>query len=395
MVIDLQEFQNVTVDATGIAQVGGGVRLGDMASELYNQAQRALPHGTCPGVGIGGHASHGGFGYSARMWGLTLDTIIGLDVVLANGSLVHATTTAYPDIYYAMRGAADSFGITTSFYLQTQPVPASVVNWEYSFPNMFTSAATTTAVFTSVQAFALNASIVDRKLGFGIYLDGTNFHIDGTYLGDLTTFNSAIAPALLTGLPTPFSSTVQSVDWIESLTLLASPQPLQQPKEGYNLHDDFFAKSVVTPSSSPLTTDALNSYFSYIIENGVDAPSPWFSIINLYGGADSQINVPSPSSSAYSDRSALWVLQHYGYTGNTGSPYPPASITFVDGLNTALTSAMPDTTFGAYLNYVDPSLTAAQAHSLYFDAATYTRLVSIKKVADPDQVFWNPQSIGN
>jgi len=177
------------------------------------------------------------------------------------------------------------------------------------------------------------------------------------------------------------------------LTLLAAPQPLQQPTTGYNVHDDFFAKSLTVPSSSPLTKAALESYFAYIIRNGVNPTSPWFSIINLYGGPDSQINVPSPSSTAYSDRSALWVLQHYSYTHNTGSPFPPADFGFVGGLNTAITSAMPDTTFGGYLNYVDPSMSAAEAHSAYYDAPTYARLVSIKHEVDPGNVFWNPQSV--
>lgn len=39
-------------------------------------------------------------GYSSRMWGLTVDTIVGLDVILANGSFVHASQTEYPDIYW-------------------------------------------------------------------------------------------------------------------------------------------------------------------------------------------------------------------------------------------------------------------------------------------------------
>ena len=100
MVIDLQTFQTITLDSNNVAKVGGGVRLGNLAQGIYNQAQRALPHGTCPGVGVGGHATHGGYGYSSRAWGLTLDTIVALDVVLANGTSVHATSTAYPDIYY-------------------------------------------------------------------------------------------------------------------------------------------------------------------------------------------------------------------------------------------------------------------------------------------------------
>lgn len=396
MVIDLESFQQITVGARDVAQIGGGVRLGDMALGIFNQSQRALPHGTCLGVGIGGHASYGGFGLDSRMWGITMDTIEGLDVVLANGSFIHATSTAYPDIYYALRGAADSFGIITTFYLQTLAAPASVVNWQYSIPGRFVSAATATAVFTHIQAFARNASVLHRKLGLGVYLDGSGFSVSGTYIGNLTTFNTEVAPELLRGLPTPSSSSIRSVDWIESLTLLASSQPLQHAtsRTSYTLHDDFFAKSIGVLSSAPLIAATLTSYFTYIIQNGVNAPDPWFSIRNLYGGPDSQIIVPSPSS-AYSDCSALWMLQHYGYTGNTGSPYLPASLTFVNGLNAAITNVMSSTTFVGYLNYVDPSLTTAQAHTLYYGSTTYAKLLSTKHVVDPGKVFSNPQFIGN
>lgn len=100
MVIDLREFQDITVDDQGIAKVGGGVRLGNMAEGIYDQKNRALSHGTCPGVGIGGHFTHGGYGYASRCWGLAMDQIVGLDVVLANGSAIHATETEYADVYY-------------------------------------------------------------------------------------------------------------------------------------------------------------------------------------------------------------------------------------------------------------------------------------------------------
>ena len=87
-------------------------------------------------------------GYTSRLWGITLDTIVALDVVLANGSFIHATETTHPDIYYALSGAADSFSITTTFHLQTQPSPASVVNWAYTLPGLYDSAAAPIAAFT-------------------------------------------------------------------------------------------------------------------------------------------------------------------------------------------------------------------------------------------------------
>lgn len=100
MVIDLENFQEISVDANFVAKVGGGVRLGNLALGIYNKTRRALPHGTCPGVGLGGHATHGGFGYSSRNWGLTLDTITAMDVTLANGSSIKTSKTSYPDIFY-------------------------------------------------------------------------------------------------------------------------------------------------------------------------------------------------------------------------------------------------------------------------------------------------------
>jgi FAD/FMN-containing dehydrogenase len=122
-----------------VATVGAGVRLGNLALEVFAQGRRALPHGVCPGVGIGGHFTHGGYGYQSRLWGLALDSIVALDVVLANGSYITASEKEHPDIFYAMRGAADSFGIITYFYLQTHPAPSSVVTFAANIPAVFDS----------------------------------------------------------------------------------------------------------------------------------------------------------------------------------------------------------------------------------------------------------------
>lgn len=61
MVVDLSHINEIEVDeATHLARVGAGNRLGDVALGLFHQGGRAIPHGTCPLVGIGGHASYGG-----------------------------------------------------------------------------------------------------------------------------------------------------------------------------------------------------------------------------------------------------------------------------------------------------------------------------------------------
>lgn len=59
----------------------------------------------------------------------------------------------------------------------------------------------------------------------------------------------------------------------------------------------------------------------------------------------------------------------------------------------SITNAQPQTNFAAYPNYVDPSLSAGEAHKLYF-GSQYPRLLKIKRAVDPKMTLWNPQAIG-
>lgn len=109
VVIHLGRLKDVHVDeVTGVARVGGGVRLGPLGMAIYDQERRdgsgtmrrALAHGTCPSVGIGGHYTHGGYGHFSRAWGLAMDQIVAMDVVLANGTMVRASRYEHKDVFY-------------------------------------------------------------------------------------------------------------------------------------------------------------------------------------------------------------------------------------------------------------------------------------------------------
>lgn len=65
---------------------------------------------------------------------------------------------------------------------------------------MFSSAAKTASAFLNIQNFARNAAVVDRKIGFGIYIDGSLFRIGGTYFGSLDTFNNKVSRAFPSAL---------------------------------------------------------------------------------------------------------------------------------------------------------------------------------------------------
>ncbi|KAJ4340877.1 hypothetical protein N0V87_002231 [Didymella glomerata] len=384
MMISLQPFQKVELDAsTGITKVGGGVRLGNLADGIYTQGQKALSHGTCPGVGIGGHFTHGGYGHTSRHWGLAMDQIVAADVVLADGLLIKASATENSDVFWGIRGAADSLGIVTNFYLQTQAAPSSITYFAFPFSNMYNTKSVFTNAWLHLQDFAKNASVVDNKISFGVYIDnyGT-FSLSGAYFGTVDEFNSKVKNELLRTLPAPTSSTVKAYSWYDYLVLVSGKTQIKEPLSGYDEHENFFAKSITVPESSGLTSAGLNAWFDYIKGTSTE----YYSIVNLYGGPGSAINSKDTTFAAYNDRDSLWVFQNYGYG--------LSSTNFINGLNDAIIKAQPQTNFGAYLNYVDPSYDAATAHKLYYGDALYAKLLTLKKKIDPNNVFWNPQAIG-
>ncbi|KAF2444499.1 carbohydrate-binding module family 18 [Karstenula rhodostoma CBS 690.94] len=386
MVINLESFQKVALDtSSGIVQVGGGVRLGNLADGIYQQGKRALSHGTCPGVGIGGHSTHGGYGTTSRSWGLAMDAIIAVDVVLANGSLIKASSSQNSEIYWGVRGAAESLGIITQFYMQTRAAPENVTYFGISWAGMYDKQSTFTNGWLRLQEVARNVSIIDNRISFGVYLDNAGtFSLSGFFSGNVSEFNTKIQPEFLRKMPPAGPPTTKSYTWYDYLVLLSDKKTIIEPTTGYADNDTFFAKSLTVPETDGLSAAALNAYYDYVKAGSV----PFFSIVNLYGGPGSAINSKNTSFAAYNDRDSLWVFQNYGKGAGANV------VSYMNGMNDAIIKAQPNTRFGAYLNYVDPSYNATTAHELYYGAKVYARLAALKKVVDPGNVFWNPQSIG-
>ena len=239
LIIDLVNFSNIDVDDAGTAIVGAGQRLGNIAIAI-NDAGRALPHGSCPGVGIGGHAIHGGYGYASRRWGLTLDTITALDVALPDGRILHVTEESDADGFFALRGAAESYGVVTSFHFATQPAPESTISFTYAFGGGVIGNLAAVDIMCHLTEFALNASVVDERVTFGVYMDQASFSINGIFFGDEAEFRSRIQPELLRGLPNS-TERFEVANWIRIIELLAEGSgPLVEPLGSeYPRHDDF------------------------------------------------------------------------------------------------------------------------------------------------------------
>jgi FAD/FMN-containing dehydrogenase len=118
VLIDVSPMDGVTV-ADGRATIGAGARLGDVYDALDAQGL-TIPAGCGPEVGIAGLTLGGGLGILGRLHGLTCDSLLGAEVVLADGRVVQAD----PELLWALRGAGGGrFGVVTAFEFATVPAP--------------------------------------------------------------------------------------------------------------------------------------------------------------------------------------------------------------------------------------------------------------------------------
>lgn len=104
VVIDVRGLQAITFD--GGAQtvtVGAGASLGAVYKALRKEGV-AFVAGSCPTVGIAGHALGGGYGFLARAYGLACDNIRSLAVVDARANFIVASPAANADLFWASQG---------------------------------------------------------------------------------------------------------------------------------------------------------------------------------------------------------------------------------------------------------------------------------------------------
>lgn len=122
IVIDLSLMKGIRVDPEArTARAQAGVLLGELDRETQAFGQ-AVPAGIVTHTGLSGLTLGGGLGWLMRKYGLTIDQLLSVDLITAEGEFVKASQTENPDLFWGVRGGGGNFGIVTDFEFRLNPV---------------------------------------------------------------------------------------------------------------------------------------------------------------------------------------------------------------------------------------------------------------------------------
>lgn len=360
LVIDVSELLHIEIDKeAGTARIGAGFRLKPLYEALWKQGV-TIPGGTCPSVGISGLSLGGGYGFLSRLYGMTCDTILEIELVDSRGKLVHANDSMRSDLFWACRGGGGgSFGIVTSITFQVHPI-GDVAHYSMAW-----DFADLEKVVTHWQSWAPHT---DSRLTSNLNLPSPkqgDIVSNGLFVGLEKELRSTVR-SLQEAVP-PKKITFRSSSWVEAIRRLGG---------GEIQHVKF--KNSSAYAYTPFTGEAIDT----LERNLQQAPGPSNMVSFVaYGGAIGQI---PPDSTAFVHRKALFVMQYQTYWEQD-----ELALRNIEWVEQFRESMLPYT-HGAYCNYCDSLI--SDWPNLYF-GVNIARLKHIKQAYDPENLFRFEQSI--
>ncbi|MEV0321976.1 FAD-dependent oxidoreductase [Streptomyces sp. NPDC050658] len=415
VLVDMSEMKGVTFDAGMNAfVVEAGARLGDVYRALYEGWGVTVPGGVCPEVGVGGHVSGGGYGPLSRRFGLIVDHLYAVEVVVAGRNRARTIVATrepddpHHDLWWAHTGGGGGqFGIVTRFWFRTQgatggpssllPKPPArmrktVVAWPWAG---LTEAGFTRLVTNHNAWHAANSEPGDRSavMHSSLNLYSTivgsvqlEIRMDAT-LPDTDQLHDDYIAALSAGVGVEPKVDVKEGGWLEIILEPSVSQPgyTRQKSIGGHMRAEFDERQIVAMHRS--LTDPKHANVGLVYLAG-------------YGCA---INEVASSATAIPQRDSIMKLWYSAVW-----PDPAHDEAEVEWLRTlrknvhGTTGGFPvpnGRQDGAYINYADVDLrdprqnrTGVPWYEIVWKG-NYPRLQRVKNTYDPRNVFRHALSL--
>jgi FAD/FMN-containing dehydrogenase len=370
VVIDLSRINSIDVDQSArTVRVGGGCLWKDVDAATH-EAGGAVPCGIIGTTGVGGLTLGGGIGNIARSGGLSIDNLLEAEVVLADGSIVRASASEHPDLFWALRGGGGNFGVVTSFLFRMQPVSMVVAG------PTFWSIDDAAAVLRAYRGFITAAP---RELNgwfafvtvppvpiFPEELHGRKMAaVVWCHTGSEDEAAAAMAPLL---------------EEVPPVLHAVGPMPLPALN---GFFDPLYPKGHQWYWRADFVRELSDAAIEKHVEFGKAMPTPQ-STMHLYP-IDGAVHDVAAGDTAFSYRDVTWAQVIVGV-----DPDPASADTLRSWVVDYFDATHPYSAGGAYVNFMmDEGQERVQA--TYRD--NYPRLAQIKAQYDPDNLFRVNQNI--
>jgi len=370
LVIDLSLIKFTLVDPESkIVMTGGGCTWGDIdhATHAFGMA---TPSGIISTTGVGGLTTGGGIGHLTRKCGLSIDNLLAVDMVLADGSFVTANASKNEDLFWAVRGGGGNFGVITAFKFKLSPI-----DMVYAGPMLF-ELSEAEEVMKWYQDIIKNAP--DDLNGFFAFLT----------VPPVAPFPEHLHLKKMCGVVWAYTGTMEKAEEVfKPIRSYKTPAldfvgPLPQPAL-QSMFDPLYPPGLQWYWRAHFVKELSDDAIAEHVRFGKELPS-MLSTMHLYpiNGAASRVG---SSDTPWAYRDATWAMVIVGVDAD------PANKDVITNWTKAYWEALkPYCAAGGYVNFMmdegEERVKATYGHN-------YERLVRIKNKYDPNNLFKVNQNI--
>jgi FAD/FMN-containing dehydrogenase len=371
IVIDLSLMRAISVDPDArIARAQGGITAGEYTAVTMTHGL-ITPFGDSPSVGIGGLTLGGGIGWLGRKLGMTIDSLLAVELVTADGRKLHVNETEHPDLFWAIRGGGGNFGIVTSFEFRLYPIDTvlggalylpptrdvmrGVIDLARQAPDELTTISLVMHVLPSPEL----PEALHGQLAVIVML---------VWAGDLEAGQRALSP--FRALAKPMADLVRPMPFSAMYEMFAAAgEPVT------SITRAFMADS--------LDDVAIDAMLASLEQTRLPSSSSITVIqLRILGGAIARIPVDA-TAFAHRDANLMVAIAALGFE--------PVELDDQQARLESVFAAVRHVSTGAYLNFLDDEGEIRIREA--YPESTYRRLAEVKRRYDPDNSFHLNQNV--